>query len=76
MKDEKGQNSQASVRIFKTILDANARMFGPFFTGILIGYFVDDMSKTFPIGLLTGSIIGLILGIFLVGQLYIKVKKK
>lgn len=60
--------------IVGTFLDTTWRMFVPILVLTLIGYGIDTLSDTLPVGVISGMVLGIILSIALVHQQYKKVK--
>ncbi len=56
--------------VYSTIADTTWRMFVPVLGGALIGYFIDKTTGSLPIGVITGTFIGVGLAVILVAMQY------
>lgn len=65
-KGDAESTSSASLVVFATIADTTWRMFVPVFAGALVGYGLDRLLGSRPIGVISGTFLGVALAIVLV----------
>lgn len=67
---------EARLVVFATIADTTWRMFVPVIGLTLVGYVVDRVFETLPVGVFTGLGVGIVLAVALVVQQYRRVTKE
>ena len=72
---ETRKQSSPSMVVYATIADTTWRMFVPVFAGALIGYGLDLALSTRPVGVISGTFVGVALAVWLVYLQYQSTKR-
>lgn len=73
---ETRKQSSPSMVVYATIADTTWRMFVPVFAGALVGYGLDRVLSTRPVGVLSGTFIGVAVAVLLVYLQYQSTKQR